>query len=55
MGDRTGVTVEHHQARLVAPLQRMLGDQVLYASAVGVPVLTQGAGTSDIVVNIPPQ
>jgi len=33
----------------------LLGDQVLYASAVGVPVLTQGAGTSDIVVNIPPQ
>jgi len=33
----------------------LLGEQVLFASAVGVPVLTQGAGTSDIVVNIPPQ
>ena len=33
----------------------LLGDQVLYASAVGVPVVTQGAPTNDVVVNIPPQ
>lgn len=33
----------------------LLGDQVLYASAVGVPVVTQGAPTTDVVVNIPPQ
>jgi uncharacterized lipoprotein YbaY len=32
-----------------------LGDQVLYASAVGVPVLTQGAPSTGVVVNIPPQ
>ncbi|MBP6786096.1 MAG: YbaY family lipoprotein [Candidatus Promineofilum sp.] len=33
----------------------LLGDQVLYASAVGVPVVTQGAPTTDVTVNIPPQ
>ncbi len=33
----------------------LLGDQVLYASAVGVPVITQGAPTTDVTVNIPPQ
>lgn len=33
----------------------LLGDQVLYASAVGTPVLTQGAPTTGVVVNIPPQ
>lgn len=33
----------------------MLGDQVLYASQVGVPVVTKGAPTNDVVVNIPPQ
>lgn len=33
----------------------MLGDQVLYASAVGVPVLTQGAPATGVVMNIPPQ
>jgi uncharacterized lipoprotein YbaY len=33
----------------------LLGDQVLYASAVGVPVLTQGAPSTGVVVNIPPQ
>lgn len=33
----------------------LLGDQVLYASAQGVPVLTQGAPTTGVVVNIPPQ
>lgn len=33
----------------------LLGEQVLYASAVGVPVLTMGAPTTDVVVNIPPQ
>lgn len=33
----------------------LLGDRVLYASAVGVPVLTQGAPTTDVVMNIPPQ
>ncbi len=33
----------------------LLGDQVLYASNVGVPVLTQGAPTTDVTVNIPPQ
>ncbi|WP_374688660.1 YbaY family lipoprotein, partial [Promineifilum sp.] len=31
----------------------LLGEQVLYASQVGVPVLTQGAPTTDVVVNIP--
>ena len=33
----------------------LLGDQVLYASQVGVPVVTKGAPTNDVVVNIPPQ
>ena len=33
----------------------MLGDQVLYASTAGVPVITKGAPTTDVVVNIPPQ
>jgi uncharacterized lipoprotein YbaY len=33
----------------------LLGDQVLYASAVGVPVLTQGAPSTGVVVNIQPQ
>jgi uncharacterized lipoprotein YbaY len=33
----------------------ILGDQVLYASTVGVPVLTQGAPATGVVVNIPPQ
>ncbi len=33
----------------------MLGEQVLYASQVGVPVITQGAPTTDVTVNIPPQ
>lgn len=33
----------------------LLGDQVLYASQVGVPVVTNGAPTTDVVVNIPPQ
>ena len=33
----------------------LLGDQVLYASNVGVPVLTQGAPATDVTVNIPPQ
>ena len=33
----------------------LLGDQVLYASQVGVPVLTQVAPTTDVMVNIPPQ
>ena len=33
----------------------LLGDQVLYASAVGVPVITQGAPSTDVTVNIPPQ
>ena len=33
----------------------LLGDQVLFASAVGVPVITQGAPTADVTVNIPPQ
>ncbi len=33
----------------------MLGDQVLYASQVGVPVVTKGAPMNDVVVNIPPQ
>jgi uncharacterized lipoprotein YbaY len=33
----------------------LLGDQVLYASAVGVPVITKGAPTTDVTVNIPPQ
>jgi uncharacterized lipoprotein YbaY len=33
----------------------MLGDQVLYASQVGVPVITKGAPTTDVTVNIPPQ
>ena len=33
----------------------LLGDEVLYASAVGVPVITKGAPTTDVVVNIPPQ
>ncbi len=32
----------------------LLGEQVLYASVVGVPVITQGAPTADVVVNIPP-
>ena len=32
----------------------LLGDQVLYASTAGVPVITQGAPTADVVVNIPP-
>ncbi len=33
----------------------LLGDQVLYASAVGVPVVTKGNPTTDVTVNIPPQ
>ncbi len=33
----------------------LLGEQVLFASAVGVPVITQGAPTADVTVNIPPQ
>ncbi|MFO7663041.1 MAG: YbaY family lipoprotein [Chloroflexota bacterium] len=33
----------------------LLGDQVLYASAVGEPVLTLGAPQTGVVVNIPPQ
>lgn len=33
----------------------LLGDQVLYASTVGVPVVTKGAPTNDVTVNIPPQ
>lgn len=33
----------------------LLGDQVLYASQTGVPVVTKGAPTNDVVVNIPPQ
>ena len=33
----------------------MVGDQVLYASAVGVPVVTLGAPATDVVVNIPAQ
>jgi uncharacterized lipoprotein YbaY len=33
----------------------LLGEQVLYASQVGVPVLTKGAPTTDVTVNIPPQ
>ncbi len=33
----------------------LLGDQVLYASTAGVPVITKGAPTTDVVVNIPPQ
>lgn len=33
----------------------LLGEQVLYASAVGTPVLTQGAPTTGVAVNIPPQ
>lgn len=33
----------------------VLGDQVLYASAVGVPVVTKGNPTNDVTVNIPPQ
>ena len=33
----------------------MMGDQVLYASAVGVPVVTKGNPTNDVTVNIPPQ
>lgn len=33
----------------------LLGDQVLYVSQVGVPVVTNGAPTTDVVVNIPPQ
>jgi len=33
----------------------LLGEQVLFASAVGVPVITQGAPTADVVVNIPRQ
>lgn len=33
----------------------LLGEQVLYASAVGVPVATQGAPMSGVIMNIPPQ
>jgi uncharacterized lipoprotein YbaY len=33
----------------------LLGDQVLYASPAGVPVLTKGAPSTDVAVNIPPQ
>jgi uncharacterized lipoprotein YbaY len=33
----------------------LLGEQVLFASQVGVPVLTKGAPTSQVTVNIPPQ
>ena len=33
----------------------LLGDQVLYASTVGVPVVTKGNPTNDVTVNIPPQ
>jgi uncharacterized lipoprotein YbaY len=33
----------------------LLGDQVLYASAEGVPVVTKGNPTNDVTVNIPPQ
>ena len=33
----------------------LLGDRVLYASAVGVPVITKGAPVSNVTVNIPPQ
>jgi uncharacterized lipoprotein YbaY len=33
----------------------LLGDQVLFASPAGVPVITQGAPTTDVTVNIPPQ
>ncbi|MBK7217616.1 MAG: YbaY family lipoprotein [Candidatus Promineofilum sp.] len=32
----------------------LLGDQVLFASAEGVPVITQGAPTADVTVSIPP-
>ncbi len=32
----------------------LLGDQVLFASQVGVPVVTKGAPTTDVTVNIPP-
>ena len=32
----------------------LLGEQVLFASTAGVPVITQGAPTADVVVNIPP-
>ena len=33
----------------------LLGDQVLYASAVGTPVLTKGAPATGVTVNVPPQ
>jgi uncharacterized lipoprotein YbaY len=33
----------------------LLGEQVLFASQVGVPVLTKGAPTTQVTVNIPPQ
>jgi uncharacterized lipoprotein YbaY len=33
----------------------LMGEQVLYASQVGVPVLTKGAPTTQVTVNIPPQ
>ena len=33
----------------------LLGEQVLFASAVGVPVITQGAPSADVTINIPPQ
>ena len=33
----------------------LLGDQVLYASAVGTPVLTKGAPATGVTVNFPPQ
>jgi uncharacterized lipoprotein YbaY len=33
----------------------LLGEQVLFASQVGVPVLTKGAPTSQVTINIPPQ
>jgi len=48
------VTVDPERSYVVGA-RILLGDQVLYASAVGVPVLTQGAAMTDVVVNIPPQ
>lgn len=48
------VTIDPARAYVVGA-RVLLGEQVLYASAVGVPVVTQGAPTTDVVVNIPPQ
>lgn len=48
------ITVDPERAYVVGA-RILLGDQVLYASAAGTPVMTQGAPMTDVVVNIPPQ